>query len=147
MAFLFLKLIALLHYEDSFAPYYIATSFSLKIFNRIFTCRYGSFTRIFSKAFFSFPFLFDNFFGTFSPFSRASDKAIAIACFLLVTFLRNSTAGYHVFCHAWPHLPDRLFFWVICHLKFIWLLYTNVKKVSNIVGKKLPGLVSNKFKI
>ena len=30
---------------------------------------------------------FDPFFGTFAPASRASDKPIAIACFLLVTFL------------------------------------------------------------
>jgi len=29
----------------------------------------------------------DPFFGTFAPASRASDKPIAIACFLLVTFL------------------------------------------------------------
>src|SRR5215216_876084 len=30
---------------------------------------------------------FDPFFGTFAPASRASDKPMAIACFLLVTFL------------------------------------------------------------
>ncbi len=29
----------------------------------------------------------DPFFGTFAPASRASDKPMAIACFLLVTFL------------------------------------------------------------
>src|SRR5689334_22615829 len=33
------------------------------------------------------PFFEDPFFGTLSPSARASDKPIAIACFLLVTFL------------------------------------------------------------
>src|ERR1051325_2596683 len=33
------------------------------------------------------PFFEDPFFGTLAPASRASDKPIAIACFLLVTFL------------------------------------------------------------
>ena len=33
------------------------------------------------------PYFFDRFFGTLAPFFRASERPIAIACFLLLTFL------------------------------------------------------------
>ena len=33
------------------------------------------------------PYFFDRFFGTLAPFLRASERPIAIACFLLLTFL------------------------------------------------------------
>jgi hypothetical protein len=43
--------------------------------------------RFFEDLFFEDPFFDEDFFGTLPPAFRASDNPIAIACFLLVTFL------------------------------------------------------------
>jgi len=52
------------------------------------------------------------FFGTFAPSSLASERPIAIACFLLVTFLpERPLVSVPAFFHAWPVLPYRRLFW------------------------------------
>src|SRR3979409_1331362 len=67
------------------------------------------------EAFFFADFFFEDFFGTFPPSLRASDNPIAIACFLLVTFLpdlplfrvpslRSCIAFLTFFCAFFPYL-------------------------------------------
>jgi hypothetical protein len=79
MAFLFPKLIALLHYEDFLLPIILPLVFLEDFLTESLPADMVRLPEFLAKLFFHFLFLFDNFFGTFS-FSRASDKAIAIAC-------------------------------------------------------------------
>jgi hypothetical protein len=65
----------------------------------------------------SYLFFDDFFFGTLPPALRASDNPIAIACFLLVTFLpdpllsvpflRSCIAFFTFFCAVFPYLTMR----------------------------------------
>ncbi len=79
----------------------------------------------------------DFLFGTFAPFLRASDRPIAMACFLLVTFppvpdrseprFRRRIALSTVFAAARPYFlpPDlELFFGAICILPSVWIFVT-----------------------
>src|SRR2546423_8567021 len=89
----------------------------------------------FAHLFFEDFFFEDFFFGTLPPSFRASDNPIAIACFLLVTFLpeplfsfpflRSCIAFFTFFCAFFPYLA-------IAHLSS-WF-YTWSRKRLNGVG-------------
>ena len=68
----------------------------------------------FLELFFFVPFLEERFLGTFAPALRASERPIAIACFLLFTFLperplfkvpflRSCIALFTFFCAFFPY--------------------------------------------
>src|SRR5213075_2209178 len=86
-------------------------------------------------------FLEDFFFGTFPPSLRASDNPMAIACFLLVTFLpdlplfsvpslRSCIAFLTFFCAFFPYLA-------IAHL----ISYFRIKKIRFFITPSLISLV------
>src|SRR5882724_10073237 len=97
-------------------------------------------TSPFAHLFFEDFFFEDFLFGTLPPSFRASDKPIAIACFLLVTFLpdlplfrvpslRSCIAFLTFFCAFFPYLA-------IVHLLPIYLF---VVRFLNGVGVGLAG--------